>query len=181
MKPMIKILFYAQILLVCHLNTNAQISNNKERINEIKKWYAEIQSIGLKNCKSKKYIKTESLNQESPKFSFEQNIQVCQLNDLYQVTKCNLTGYEWSNDVIIYRRNDKVFFVLIKGTSEGYYYENRYYCDQFEKIIQQLDREGDGVAALKNSSKEIKTNIKTSIKVHLNDVFSEIEREFYKK
>ena len=164
-------------ILIGSFNTNAQNSStNKARITEIKKWYAEIQTIGLINCKTKKYIKTDGLT-EKQKFSFDQKIQVCQLNNLYQVTKCQFTGYEWADEVIIYRKYGKVFFVLIKGVSEGYLYERRYYCNQDEKLILQLDRDGEG-GELKSNNVENKTDLYKSIKIVLADDFDEIERAF---
>jgi hypothetical protein len=169
----IKFLIIVAILFSSFI-INAQTSSaSKERIAEIKKWYAEIQTIGLKNCKTKKYVKLEGFNPESPKYSFDQNIQVCQINNNYQITKCSFAGYEWTQDVIIYRKKDKVFFVIIKGASEGYLYERRYYCNEDQKLIQQLDREGEG--QLKPNNTEIKTDLYKSIKVVLADTFAEIE------
>jgi hypothetical protein len=163
-------------ILIGSFNANAQTSTtNKARIAEIKKWYAEIQTIGLKNCKTKKYVNTDGFTNEQ-EYKFDQKIQVCQLNNLYQVTKCQFTGHEWAGDVIIYRKNNSVFFVLIKGASEGYLYERRYYCNQDEILIQQLDREGIDLTKSKNI--ENPTNLYKNIKVVLSDTFDEIERSF---
>jgi len=162
-------------ILIGSFNANAQTpGSNKARIAEIKKWYGEIQTIGLKNCKTKNYVKNDGLTQEQ-KFPFDQKIQVCQLNNFYQVTKCQFTGYEWADEVIIYRKNGKVFFVLIKGASEGYVYERRYYCNQDEILIQQLDRNGEG-GELKANNVENKTDLYKNIKEVLADEFAEIER-----
>ena len=161
-------------ILFNSLIVNAQTSNiNKARIAEIKKWYGEIQTIGLKNCKTKNYVKTDGLTQEQ-KFPFNQKIQVCLLNNLYQVTNCQFRGYEWAEDVIIYRKNSKVFFVLISGGSERFFYERRYYCNQDETLIQQLDREGEGELPANNTQN--KENLYENIKVVLSDTFAEIER-----
>lgn len=163
-------------ILIGSFNSNAQMSStNKARIAEIKKWYGEIQTIGLKNCRTKTYVKTDGLSGQQ-KLSFDQKIQDCQLNNLYHVTKCQFTGYEWADEVIIYRKNGKVFFVLIKGASEGYLYERRYYCNQDEKLIQQLDRDGEGELAPNNT--ENKENLYKNIKVVLANEFAEIERAF---
>ena len=163
-------------ILIASLSTNAQTSTtNKARIAEIKKWYAEIQTIGLKNCKTKKYVKSDE-NHNRERTSHDQKIQVCQLNNLYQVTKCQFTGYEWAQDVIIYRKNSKVFFVLIKGGSEGYVYERRYYCNEEEKLIQQLEREGEGGELNPNNIEKEQENLYKNIKVVLADDFDEIER-----
>jgi hypothetical protein len=162
-------------ILIGSFNANAQTSSvTKERIAEIKKWYAEIQTIGLKNCMTKNYVKTDGLTSEK-KYPFDQKIQVCQLNNLYQVTKCQFTGYEWDKEVIIYRKNSKVFFVFITGGSEGYVYERRYYCNQDEKLIQQLERDGEA-GELKANNVENKTDLYKNIKVVLADEFAEIER-----
>jgi hypothetical protein len=161
-------------ILIGSFNANAQMSStNKARIAEIKKWYAEIQTIGLKNCRTKKYVKYIQLS-PTEKFPTDQKIQDCQLNNLYKVTKCQFTYYEGEKEVIIYRKNRKVFFVLIKGSSEGYLYERRYYCNQDEKLIQQLDRDGEG--ELKANNTENKENLYKNIKVVLSDEFDEIER-----
>jgi hypothetical protein len=160
-------------ILIGSFNANAQTSSTtKARIAEIKKWYAEIQTIGLKNCKTKTYLKSDE-NVMIEKSSNEQKIQVCQLNNLYQVTKCQFTFIDGDKEVIIYRKNRTVFFVLIKGSNERFYYEERYYCNQDEKIIQQLDRvEEDG---LKSNNKENRTNLNKDIKLVLADEFAEIE------
>jgi hypothetical protein len=172
----IKFIFTVSILIGT-FNANAQTSSaSEERIAEIKKCYAEIQTIGLKNCKTKKYVKLDGFNPESPKYSFDQNIQVCQINNNYQITKCSFSGYEWIQDVIIYRKNSKVFFVLIKGNSEGFVYERRYYCNQDEKLIQQLDREGEG--ELSSKITENNENLNKPIQVVLSDTFDEINRAF---
>ena len=164
-------------ILIGSFNANAQTSStNKARIAEIKKWYGEIQTIGLKNCKTKKYVKPDGLTSEK-KYPFDQKIQVCQLNNLYQVTKCQFTDHERDDEVIIYRKNSKVFFVLIKGSSLGFVYESRYYCNQDEKLIQQLDRNGEGELAPNNT--ENKENLYKNIKVVLANEFAEIESNFY--
>lgn len=164
------------LILIGSFNANAQTSStNKARIAEIKKWYGEIQTIGLKNCKTKTYIKSDE-NHNRERTSHDQKIQVCQLNNLYQVTKCQFAGYDWAEDVIIYRKNSKVFFVLITGGSERYFYERRYYCNQDEKIIQQLDREGEG--ELNPNNIENNTDLNKNIKVVLSTIFDEIKREF---
>ena len=67
-----------------------------------------------------------------------------------------------------------MFFVLIKGSSLGFVYESRYYCNQDEKLIQQLDRNGEGELAPNNT--ENKENLYKNIKVVLSDEFDEIER-----
>jgi len=161
-------------ILFGSLNANAQTSNNdKARIAEIKKWYAEIQTIGLNFCKTKKYVKYIQLS-PTEKFPTNQKIQDCQLNNLYQVTKCQFTYYEGNEEVIIYRKNSKVFFVLIKGASEGSVYERRYYCNQDEKLIQQLDRDGEGELTANNT--ENTENLYKNIKVILSEEFAEIKR-----
>jgi hypothetical protein len=164
-------------ILIGSFNANAQTSSaNKARIAEIKKWYGEIQSIGLKNCKTKKYVKNIQLS-STVKYPADQKIQVCQLNNLYQVTKCQFTDHERDDEIIIYRKNSKVFFVLIKGSSLGFVNERRYYCNQDEKIIQQLDRDGEGELSANNT--ENTENLYRNIKVVLADEFAEIESNFY--
>jgi hypothetical protein len=161
-------------ILIGSFNANAQTSSTtKTRIAEIKKWYAEIQTIGLKNCKTKTYVKYFQLT-PTEKYPTDQKIQDCQLNNLYQVTKCQFNYYEGGKEVIIYRKNSKVFFVLIKGVNLAYVYEERYYCNQDEKIIQQLDRtEEDGI---NSNNKENRTNLYKNIKLVLEYDFDEIER-----
>ena len=164
-------LIIAVAILIGSLNANAQTSNNdKARIAEIKKWYAEIQTIGLKNCKTKKYVKMEGAD----RWSFDLNIQVCELNNLYQVKKCKFNYIEGDKELIIYRKNSKIFFVFIKGSNERFNYEQRYYCNQDEKTIQQLDREGVDLQKVNNT--ENKENLHKNIKLVLSDDFEEIER-----
>ena len=65
-------------ILIGSFNANAQMSStNKARIAEIKKWYGEIQTIGLKNCKTKKYVKYIQLSPTAT-YPADQKIQVCQ-------------------------------------------------------------------------------------------------------
>jgi hypothetical protein len=160
-------------ILIGSFNAYAQTTNaTKARIDEIKKWYGEIQTIGLKNCKTKKNVKTEGTD----RWSFDLNIQVCELNNLYQVTKCQFDYTDGDKELIIYRKNSKIFFVFIKGTNERFNYEQRYYCNQDEKTIQQLDREG--VDLQKVNSTQNKENLYKNIKVVLAEEFAEIERAF---
>ncbi len=96
-------------ILIGSFNANAQTtSTNKARIAEIKKWYGEIQAIGLKNCKTKTYVKYDG-HSSTEKLSFDQKIQDCQLNNLYQVTKCQFDAIDGDKEVIIYRKNRTVF------------------------------------------------------------------------
>lgn len=169
MKKQFIILYpFVLLFLMCCSNINAQSSevfNN--RIKDIKKWYAEIQAIGLKNCNSKSYIKYESpysSEEKANKIPFNQTISECILNNTYKLRKGQFRGYEWNEDVMVYFKNGKVFFVFVKGNSEGYSYERRIYCSANEQIIQQLDREADSGEELNKVNKENYRNINKNIR-----------------
>jgi len=132
------------------------------RVNEIEKWYSEIQSIGLINCQSKSFIEY----QYSPypdKKPFNQHVQSCKLKDAYIVKTGNFSGDHWGRHVSIYYKNEKIFFVIEEEGGEGQLYETRYYCDSEEKIIKQLDRQAEGGAELTGPPTENKDNLKKNI------------------
>ncbi len=131
----------------------------KNRIVEIKKWYSEIQNIGLINCKSKSFIKYEDPFNSNARMPFDQTVNICRLNNIYLVRKAQYQGYEWSEDVFIYSKNEKIFFVFVKGSAEGYSYEKRFYCNSEEKIIKQLDQETEYGKDDNKENIENKTNL----------------------
>ena len=94
---------------------------------------------------------------------FDQTINLCRLNKIYLVRKAQYQGYEWSEDVFIYSKNDKIFFVFVKGSAEGYSYEKRFYCNSEEKIIKQLDQEAEYGKDDKKNNIENKTNLNKDI------------------
>ena len=164
----IKVITFLIFNLFVNIHLYSQTSESvKNRIIEIKKWYAEINAMGLKNCKSKSYQESEKRGEISPGKAFytshTQTISVCRLNDAYTVRKGQFQGHEWVLDIIIYLKNGKIFFVFEKGDGEGESWENRYYCNTNEKIIQQLDREAHGGEELNNTNKENKSNINKNI------------------
>jgi len=134
----------------------------KLRIKEIKNWYAEIQSIGLKNCRTKSYIEY-SYSPYPEKKPFTQNVSICNINNLYAVKKGNFYGDHWGRTILVYYKNGKIFFVFETGGGEGQLYETRYYCDSEEKIIQELHRESEEYAELKEPQSEIKERIQKNI------------------
>ena len=173
MKSTLMLIFNLFINIHLFSQTSESVKN---RIIDIKKWYAEIQTIGLKNCKTKKYIKYDNPHSPNEKIPFNQTISVCRLDNSYLIRKGEYHGYEWAEDVFIYSKNEKIFFVFIKGNGEAYSYERRYYCNREEKIVQQLDREADGGEELKGANTENKTNINKDIREIIDlDPFNRIQ------
>jgi hypothetical protein len=158
------LIFKISLILIFCISTNihsySQSSDGiKNRIIEIKKWYSEIQSIGLLNCKSKTYKEYENPFESSAKMPFDQTVSVCRLSNTYLLRKAQFHGYEWAEDVFIYSKNEKIFFVFIKGSTEGTSYERRFYCNSEEKIIKQLDQEADYGKDDNKENIENKTNL----------------------
>jgi hypothetical protein len=113
------------------------------RVKVIKAWYAEVQQIGAKNCNTKKKTIYDALNDESDQLPFVQSVRQCFLPKGFQVINAQLSGYEWNRDVNIYKLNGQIFFVFIKGASEAYTSESRYYCDENERLIMELQCSAD--------------------------------------
>lgn len=147
-----------------------RVQTTDERIADIKKWYAEIQKIGKKNCKVKSKMVQDGLTDENL-YPFNNKVSRCQLNDEYQLIKGELLGYEWDQTVNIYLKNGAIFFVFIEGGSEGYVYERRYYCDKNENVIKYFEKEGESgtlgeqkAQKLNLKSPNIRSYIKSEIK-----------------
>ena len=93
--------FKISLIFILTISVNIQLFSQstegvKNRIVEIKKWYSEIQSIGLINCKSKSYVEYEDPFNSNAKMPFDQTVSVCRLNNTYLIRKAQFHGYEWS-------------------------------------------------------------------------------------
>jgi hypothetical protein len=137
------------------------------RVEEIRKWYSEIQAIGMKNCTSKTYTVDEPVgydeNGKMVERPFNQTIQRCNLSPIYSLYDGFFTGDHWGQSVKVYLKNNKIFFVFISGGGEGSSYEERYYCNEDEKIIKELRREADGGEELSGANFEITSNLNKNI------------------
>jgi hypothetical protein len=147
----------------------------EERIQEIKLWYSEVQKIGMKNCESKKRVKYDNPFSPDEKIPFDQVVKTCKLDDHYELIRGDFMGYEWSQQLTIYKKDGKIFFVLVEGASEGWSYVKRYYCDKDENLIQLLENEADGGEEVKGPGKETKLDpakpkIQDNISSYLSDV-----------
>ncbi|NDF59518.1 MAG: hypothetical protein EB100_00390 [Crocinitomicaceae bacterium] len=129
-----------------------------ERINDIRAWYSQIQNIGLKNCNQKTRVKYDSFSPETEKIPFDQVANRCKISDEFEVIEGNFSGYEWSNTVHVYKKDQKIFFIFIEGGSEGWLFERRYYCDKDENVIRHLEREGNAGSEVQGPQKEMRTN-----------------------
>lgn len=138
------------------------------RVNDIKKWYTEIQAIGLKNCASKTYTVYEIGGYDDTgkpvKYPHEQTIQRCNLSTTYSLYNGIFSGDHWGQSVKVYLKNNRIFFVFISGGGEGSSYEERYYCNEDEKIIKELRRDGDFGEEPSGANIEVKTNINKDIR-----------------
>jgi hypothetical protein len=147
----------------------------EERIQEIKLWYSEVQKIGMQNCETKKRVKYDSFDLESEKIPFDQVVKTCKLDDHYELIRGEFGGYEWGQQLSIYKKDGKIFFVLVEGASEGWSYTKRYYCDRDENLIQLLENEADGGEEVKGPGKPTQLNpakpkIQDNITEYLSDV-----------
>lgn len=160
--------------------TQAPVAEEKpqtkeERIQEIKLWYSEIQKIGMQNCETKKRVKYDSFDLDSEKIPFDQVVKTCKLDDHYELIRGEFGGYEWGQQLSIYKKDGKIFFVLVEGASEGWSYTKRYYCDRDENLIQLLENEADGGEEVKGPGKPTQLNpampkIQDNIGEYLSDV-----------
>ena len=147
-----------------------------ERINDIKTWYNQIQKTGKKQCKTKTNIRYDGLNPEEGKMPFDQEASLCKISDELELVQATLNGYEWTSEVSIYKRDGKIFFVLINGAAEGWSYERRYYCDKDENVIRFLAREADGGEDISGPQIEQKLDSKKpGIREYISEDLSDIE------
>jgi hypothetical protein len=155
----------------------------EERVAQIKEWYGEIQKIGLQNCKTKKKTRYEKgLLPESDEIPFEQIVKTCELNEDFELIKGEFGGYEWGQEVSVYKKNGKTFFIFVTGGAEAWSYEYRYYFDKDENLIRLLVREADGGNEISGPNKEEKIDPKRKyIKACAKEYFDEIEFVLGKK
>lgn len=147
----------------------------EERINDIRKWYAEIINQGLSNCKTKTKTSYDSPMPDMEPFAFEQTASSCILSNDFQLIEAYLNGYEWGNKVHIYKKNGKIFFVFIEGGAESWTFEKRYYCDKDENVIRYLEREGENGDQPNGPQTTMKLNADNpNIRAYLNSEFKEI-------
>ena len=148
-----------------------------ERVEQIRGWYGEIQKIGMNNCKTKRKTRYErGFSSDSEEFSFEQIVKTCKLNEDFELIKGEFSGYEWAQQVSVYKRKDKIFFIFVTGGAESWTYEYRYYFDSDENLIRHLVREADGGDEISGPNTEKKINAKKKyVKDCAKEYFDEIE------
>ena len=164
-KLLVKLIFYS-LLLGFYTGYSQNTEAINARVLDIKKWYGEIQSIGLKNCKEKTRVALDSFDGETDKMEFVQKIKKCDLNSDYEVLQGEFSGYEWANDINIYKKNGNVFFVFIYWGGEGVNNENRFYFDENQKLIKEIEKSID------YDCKSVKTEKKENLNKSLLNVFS---------
>lgn len=146
----------------------ASSQEKNERIQQIKKMYAEVNELmknnNKVNCKSAKEIVYDSFSPESEKIPFDQTYQACQLTKGYEVLTANLSGYEWGSGYYMYRINKKLFFAFVSSGAEACATETRIYFDSNENPIKVLEKSNNCDGNEVSISTEIKdaTAIKTS-------------------
>jgi len=137
---------------------NFSFSQNKEeRINEIKKMYAEVNDRlkKPKECVSNKIIEYEGFDENSEKFPFDQFAEVCKLNNNYKTLSASFNGYEWNCNMSYYLKNDIPFFVLMSTGAEGCISEYRIYLDINGEIIKLLEKSNDCDGNSPKTNKEV--------------------------
>ena len=148
------------------LNTQCfcQTGKPSNRISEIKNWYKEIQSVGLKNCTSNNYIVYDGLSPETSQYPFTQKIKRCSVNERFSVMQGEFNLYESIEKVNVYLLHGKIFFVFIQLSAETYSAEYRYYCDTNEKIILELKKESYDPMKSLGENLELKENLNKPVK-----------------
>ena len=128
------------------LSSECMLQTEEAIVQEVRRMYLEVQKLGLKNCTSRKktiHVRLDSADPSLTEQAFVQTVKVCRLDKAYEVISCKFSGWEWMEDVSVYKRNGKVFFMLTRGASEAMAYEHRYYCDGNEIVVRQLDKESE--------------------------------------
>ena len=147
----------------------------EERIQEIKLWYSEIQKMGMKNCQTKKMVEYDGFDPEADQMPFDQIVKTCKLDANYELIRGEFRGYEWGYDLSIYKKEGKIFFILVTGGGEGNSFERRFYCDRDENLIELLENEAEGGEDVKGPGKPAKLDpskpkIQDNIAEYLADV-----------
>lgn len=167
-------------------NIDSQLSNEDdeekeltvdERVEQIRGWYSEIQKIGMNNCKTKRKTRRErGFSSDGEEFKFEQAVKTCDLNEDFELIRGEFSGYEWGQEVSVYKRKGKIFFIFVTGGAEAWSYEYRYYFDSNENLIRHLVKEADGGDELSGPNKEKKIDPKKkNVNVCAKEYFDEIE------
>lgn len=116
----------------------------EERIQEIKKLYANIQRSPNQDqdctTKSKTTINYDVIEEGIP---FENKAKECQLEDDLMYQQVTLNGYEWSETTSFYYHDGKRFFAYTSGGAEACGYDYRVYYDRDGEIIRVLLAEND--------------------------------------
>lgn len=85
-------------------------------------------------------------------------------------------GYEWAQEVSIYKRKGKIFFIFVTGGAETWSYEYRYYFDTDENLIRHLVKEADYGNEISGPNKEIKIDAKKkNVNVCAKEYFNKID------
>lgn len=149
----------------------------EERVEQIRTWYGEIQKIGMQNCKTKSKTRYErGLSEESDHSPYKQIVKTCNLNEDFELIRGNFLGYEWGQEVSIYKRKGKIFFIFVTGGAETWSYEYRYYFDSDENLIRHLVKEADYGNEISGPNKEIKIDPKKkNVNVCAKEYFNEID------
>ena len=163
--------------------TDSELSNEEkeltvdERVEQIRGWYSEIQKIGMNNCKTKRKTRFErGFSSDGEDFPFEQIVKTCELNEDFELIRGEFSGYEWGQEVSVYKRKGKIFFIFVTGGAEAWSYEYRYYFDSNENLIRHLEREADGGDELSGPNIEKKINAKKKyVKDCAKEYLDEIE------
>jgi hypothetical protein len=169
--------------------SNTQETQKKEaydiesRIQVIRDWYREVEDTYTDTtCKTKKRISFDSFDDETEQFSFTQRVKTCKIEPYFEVVKTSFSGYGYAYGVSIYKKKNKIFFVFINGSSEGWSYEKRFYVDENENIIRHLEKEAFDGEAFNEPNKEVnidpkKQSIRNKIKEHLKQIDWVLEGE----
>lgn len=148
----------------------------KDRIAEIKQWYAQIQTTNNvdKNCttKAKKIIVKDLLDEDFP---MTNHAKSCKLQDGLKYEQVELNGYEWGEKTTFYHKDEKRFFVFTTGGAEACAYEYRVYYDNAGEVIRLLLSENDCTGNEVSAPFEVKNETrKTEILKSIADAEKEL-------
>lgn len=172
------------LLVNCSFTIAVKSQTKEQRIDVIRKMYTEAQRLIQDNkeakCSKGNKPNYESFNPESEKVKFDQPMKKCILPKNYTVYEASFNGYHWYENIFIYLKKEKVFFVFFKSGGEGCETEDRIYFDEMGNIIRYLEKTAN--CEENNISKEItdKQSL-TRIKNEIDSKIKEIETSIFKK
>ena len=137
------------------LNPNHLQQSEESAVKEVRRMFEEVQQMPKNRYKEYNSIRYHTINASEPKIPFDQKVRVYQMGKGYELTVGEIGGWEWEETVSIYKKNGRIFFILVEGSGVAMLYEHRFYCDSNEKVVRRLKKESLDDDLAKIESKKI--------------------------